>query len=388
MGRGALFEQQESVATPQPSGQSRVTKFAAREKLNSLTKQGLIDEESARRFLKDLRLRRETPEQFMQMAETLERFYAGAIGRTYSKGLMQSAVWLGYFAGSGGSAGEPRVRGTQGVLGYLEGLERVFKEREALFDPRGEEGFRTYYLSRGVPPIFRMIEEQPSSTEALPHLLALKLSLPEGGWLKRLSNGPLVETLPGDCVTAVLKTMEAARIPNPLETGKDIGNNPRGLGAQLVQDFGYRSLNPFGSAEEVTLNSSYGSFKVHVLSPNDFIKAVFLGKVPLGAVVLQSKHADIDGTSSASTGFDAAILRGNPLPFLWNGSRNSLKIYKEATRSVIILVPGDYGVTHNEPVFQASQGLSDSPKGSPTPRIPTPAILAPEVATDARKRDP
>jgi hypothetical protein len=356
--------------------------------LNSLTKQGLIDEESARRFLEDLRWRRETPEQFVQMTETIDRFYAGEIGRTYSKGLMQSAVWLGYFAGSGGSAGEPRVRGTQGVLGYLEGLEKVFKEKEALFDPRGEEGFRTYYLSRGVPPIFRMMEEQPSSTDALPQSLESKLSLPRGGWLKRLSTGPLVETLPGECVTAVLKTMEAAGIPNPLETGKDIGNNPRGLGAQLVHDFGYQSLNPLGSAEEVILNSSYGSFRVNVLSPNDFIKAVYLGKVPLGAIVLQSRHADIDGTSPASAGFDAAILRGNPLPFLWNGSRNPLKIYKEETRSVIVLVPGKHGNSNNEPVFPAPQDLSDSPKGSPSPRIPLSAILPPEVTTDDQKGDP
>jgi hypothetical protein len=134
----------------------------------------------------------------------------------------------------------------------------------------------------------------------------------------------------------VLETLQANGIPNPAATGQDAGNNPRGLAVQLANDFGWKPL-PIGTP--ITLRSPYGTSQVNAMSLSEYRRAVNAGQVPSGAVVFQTRHSDWNGTSSGSSGFDAAIAK-NGGRNLWNGSMNSDSIYSN-TQKVFVLVPSN-----------------------------------------------
>jgi hypothetical protein len=160
-----------------------------------------------------------------------------------------------------------------------------------------------------------------------------------GPTLAKLGAGRMVPTRPGLCTTAVLESMSANGIPNPPATGRDAGNNPRGLASQLVRSYGWRPLAGIGQAR--TLNSPYGSFSVPVMSGREYQAAVDAGRIPSGALVFSSIR-DWSGTAAGSRGFDVAIARNNGRS-LWNGGDAGRDPYRGGSKQVFVLLPGDTG---------------------------------------------
>lgn len=160
-----------------------------------------------------------------------------------------------------------------------------------------------------------------------------------GPVLSKLATGRLVRTDPGLCVTAVLESMAANKIPNPDGTDGDAGNNPRGLASQLVNKFGWRPLPGLGSPRR--LSNVYGTFSANVMSAAEYSAAVRDGRIPSGALVFQTMR-DWGGSFPRSRGFDVAIAR-NGGRSLWNGSMQGTLIYGAGTRQVFVLVPGQAG---------------------------------------------
>lgn len=347
--------------TSQPSSPPIETNRNARIGLENFVKNGLIDPETAQTIIGDLEKCKVAPAKIDEMTSAIGKFYRGEVGKTLSKLEIQAAVWLGYVAGDAGSGKEPLVRGPEGVIGYLRGMDEGINRNEIIIDPRGREGFREYYLSKGVPAVLRLIEE--GLVDSVPRSVQLTLSLPSQPWTERIRK--LIETDPGECVTAVILTLAANNIPNPFATSLEEGNNPAGLAAQLPK-FGYKSLNPPGSEGRlVKMATKYGEVEVAMLTPQEFVKAAYLGNIPTYSVVFQTSHeswvkpsegskAASPATSPKSTGFDAAMVIPSVdehKPFdLWNGRRNGLLIYGGATQSVFVLTPHHHGLKDGDPI--------------------------------------
>jgi len=348
-----------------PQSPPRVTKRNARSDLEKLVENRLVDPDTARTMLGDLKRGKVAPAEIVEMTEAIGKFYRGEVGKTLSKVEIQAAAWLGYVAGNAGSRKEPLVRGPEGVIGYLRGMderiEELRKGNPIIIDPRGRKGFREYYLSKGVPAVLRLTEE--GLVDSVPRSVQLTLSLPRQPWTKRIRK--LSKTAPGECVTAVILTWAANNIPNPFATSLEEGNNPAGLAAQLPK-FGYKSLNPFENNDGlVKMATNYGEVEVVMLTPQEFVKAAYLGEIPTYSVVFQTRHeswvkpsegskAASPATSPQSSGFDAAMVIPSVderEPFdLWNGRRNGLLIYGGATRWVFVLTPHRHGLKHGDPI--------------------------------------
>ena len=337
----------------------------AKKALRELGKGNFIDPDTQKIVLEDIKSGKAPPAKIIEMANAIEKFYRGEVGKTLSKVEIQAAAWLGYVAGNAGSGKEPLVRGPEGVIGYLRGMdervEELRKGNDIVIDPRGRKGFREYYLSKGVPAVLRLKEE--GLVDSVPRSVQLTLSLPKRPWTERIRK--LIETGPGECVTAVILTLAANNIPNPFATSLEEGNNPAGLAAQLPK-FGYKSLNPLdGKDKAVKMKTNYGEVELTILTPQDFVKAAYLGKIPTYSVVFQTRHeswvkpstgseAVSPATSPKSRGFDAAMAIpsfDDREPFdLWNGRRNGLLIYGGATRWVFVLTPHRHGLKHGDPI--------------------------------------
>lgn len=344
----------------------RVNKRTARIELQNLIEKQLIDPDTARTVLGDLRSGKVSPSKIFQMANAIGKFYRGEVGKTISKSEIQAAVWLGYVAGNLAQTGEPPVRGPEGVVGYLRGMderiEELRKGNDVVIDPRGRKGFREYYLSMGAPAVLRL--KKDGLVDSVPHSVQLILSLPSQPWTERIRK--LVETDPGQCVTAVILTLAENKIPNPFSTILEEGNNPAGLAAQLLNQFGYKSVNPLdGKDRPLKFKTNYGEVNVTMLTPKEFIKAAYSKKIPSYSLVFQTRHpswttppngseAPRPATSPDSRGFDAAVAIPSfdkNAPFaLWNGRRNGLLIYGEATQWVFVLTPHDHGLKHSDPI--------------------------------------
>ena len=162
----------------------------------------------------------------------------------------------------------------------------------------------------------------------------------------------------GRCVTGSLNTMEVNGVPNPAATGLDVGNNPRGGAAQLINSFGWGAA--YGSP--ITLYSPYGNAQSRVLPANQYSKMVDEGKIPSGAVVFQTRHNDWNGTSHNSRGYDMAIAQNNG-GYLWNGVDAGKMVYGN-TQKVMVLTPG--GITRTTttsdiPASQYPEGVQPGP---------------------------
>lgn len=359
-----------------------ITKRIAREALKTVAENGLIDPDTAKKMMQELRWGKVLPDQIASMATTVSIFEHGPVGKTLSKVEIQAAVWLGYIAGTGGRAGEPVRKGPEGVIGYLQGMnERINEElkgNDIVIDPRGRGGFLTYYLSVGAPAVLWLTEER--TVDSVPRAVQLTLSLSEKPWTEQIQK--LIKTKPGDCVTAVLLTLAENKIPNPFATSLEVGNNPVGLAAQLVRDFGLISIDPSnGKNKPVKIISHYGEFEVSMMTAGEFLKAAYLGEIPLYSIVFQTAHPSWvipsksgkparPAASEGSTGFDAAIAipsdeKGRPFD-LWNGRRNGLFIYGSATTQIFVLTPHKHGVKNGDPIQElllASQGLKNGTQG-------------------------
>ena len=144
-----------------------------------------------------------------------------------------------------------------------------------------------------------------------------------------------VGSRPGRCVEGTLNTMQASGVPNPKATGQDVGNNPRGMIVQTINDFKWKSMG-FGSG--MTLNSPYGNSSVNVMNRDQWLQQVAAGNIPSGALIFQTKHSNWNGTSSGSSGYDAAIAQQGGRS-LWNGQHiGSSEVYN-GLQKIIALTP-------------------------------------------------
>jgi hypothetical protein len=158
--------------------------------------------------------------------------------------------------------------------------------------------------------------------------------------LLKLATGRLTGQGDFTCVASTLINMERLGVPQPLGTGDDVGNNPRGGMVQLVRDFGWRSLPLPGSKVETINSPAYGTIQASVIPAAEYEKLARAGQIPSGAVVFQTRHGSWNDNSDRSRGFDMGIVR--------NGGRETFNfeptgplVYGAETRSVVILVPGN-----------------------------------------------
>ena len=168
-----------------------------------------------------------------------------------------------------------------------------------------------------------------------------KMFMAAGGELAKLGDGTkLVNAPSGYCTTGVLNTAGAngARIGAPhVATGRD-RNNPRGLMAQAVKDFGYASLN---IGQKKTINSPYGRVNVKEMGFGQWKKAVKGNKVPSGSLIFSTRHSDWNNSASSS-GNDSAIAKNGGRK-LWSGHWQTVvdgvgAVYGAGTKKVVALV--------------------------------------------------
>jgi hypothetical protein len=168
-----------------------------------------------------------------------------------------------------------------------------------------------------------------------------KLFMAAGGELGKLGDGTkLVNAPSGYCTTGVLNTAQAngAKVGAPhVATGRD-PNNPRGLLAQAVKDFGYASLN-IGQPKQI--NSPYGRVGVKEMNFGQWKKAVKGNKVPSGSLIFSTRHNDWNNARSSS-GNDSAIAKNGGRK-LWSGHWQAVvdgvgAVYGAGTKKVVALV--------------------------------------------------
>ncbi|AIX38009.1 hypothetical protein Syn7803US88_8 [Synechococcus phage S-MbCM6] len=168
-----------------------------------------------------------------------------------------------------------------------------------------------------------------------------KLFMAAGGELAKLGDGTKLVNAPGGyCTTGVLDTAGAnnAKIGAPhVATGRD-PNNPRGLLAQAVKNYGYAALN-IGSKKKIT--SPYGHVNVKEMNFPQWKKAVKGNKVPSGSLVFSTRHGDWNN-SAGSSGNDSAIAKNGGRK-LWSGHWQRVTdgvgaVYGAGTRKVVALV--------------------------------------------------
>ena len=168
-----------------------------------------------------------------------------------------------------------------------------------------------------------------------------KFFMAAGGELAKLGDGTrLVNAARGMCTTGVLETAEAnnAKVGAPhVATARD-PNNPRGLMAQAVKDFGYAALN-IGQPKKIT--SPYGHVNVKEMNFGQWKKAVKGNKVPSGSLVFSTRHSDWNNSASSS-GNDSAIAKNGGRK-LWSGHWQAVvdgvgAVYGAGTRKVVALV--------------------------------------------------
>ena len=168
-----------------------------------------------------------------------------------------------------------------------------------------------------------------------------KFFMAAGGELAKLGDGTrLVNAARGMCTTGVLETAEAnnAKVGAPhVATARD-PNNPRGLMAQAVKDFGYAALN-IGQPKKIT--SPYGHVNVKEMNFGQWKKAVKGNKVPSGSLVFSTRHSDWNNSASSS-GNDSAIAKNGGRK-LWSGHWQAVvdgvgAVYGAGTKKVVALV--------------------------------------------------
>ena len=122
----------------------------------------------------------------------------------------------------------------------------------------------------------------------------------------------------GTCTTGVLKTAEKhsvnfGNVTDYVTTGSD-RNNPRGLMAQVIKNYGWGPIPGLGKSRSIS--SPYGNVTSNSLTYNQWGDAVVKGLVPTGALVFSTtKGWDYSGGSS---GNDSAIAQEGGKK-LWSG---------------------------------------------------------------------
>ncbi len=197
----------------------------------------------------------------------------------------------------------------------------------------------------------------------------------EGGTvLSKLGDGSKLASAPrGYCVTGVLETMAANGVPNPQGTSND-PNNPRGLAAQLIKNYGWGSISGFG--EQINLRSSYGNVGANAMSFAQWKEAVKSNKIPSGALVFTTKNSNWSGNQSR--GHDAAIAKQGGRK-LWSGHWQAQvdgvgAVYGNASNKIIALTPGGKQIPYD--------GSKSSDEGTTPSDAAAPEVSWGEIAKD------
>jgi hypothetical protein len=199
--------------------------------------------------------------------------------------------------------------------------------------------------------------------------------------LKLGSTKKLAYRLGSLCVTAVLETMAMNRIPNPVATGKDVGNNPRGLASQLINSFGWKSLPGLGGSQQI--RSPYGNFNANVIKNSDYLSAVKAGKIPSGALVFTTSNpGGWNSGAPGSSGFDAAIARNGGKNLFRGAMTGGPNVYGGADKFRMVLIPNDTVPKDVKPYSEtASQRYGDLTLSAPITIHQQPGQDPEELAT-------
>lgn len=168
-----------------------------------------------------------------------------------------------------------------------------------------------------------------------------------GSVLPKLGDNSKLASAPkGYCVTGVLNTMQKNGVPNPDGTGND-PNNPRGLAAQLIKNYGWGSISGLGSP--INLKSPYGNVGANAMSFSEWKSAVKENKIASGSIIFTTKNSDWSGNQSS--GHDAAIAKNGGRK-LWSGHWQSQvdgvgAVYGTASNKIIALTPGGTQVAYD-----------------------------------------
>jgi hypothetical protein len=239
--------------------------------------------------------------------------------------------------------------------------------REPGFGPSGEQ--KNIWV-----PVGDAKQYKGQFTEATPYGKS-KISAEDGAsaTLNKLGNGKLADAPRGRCVTGVLETMAANKIPNPQGTGND-GNNPRGLASQLIKNYGWGSIGGLGSKSN--LKSPYGNVGVNTMDLGQWKTAVKSNKIPSGAIVFMTRNNDWSGNSSG--GHDASIAKDGGKK-LWSGHWQAQSdgvgaVYGSASNKIIALTPGGQQIPYDGST--SGDDGEDREDGEGTPENPFEAMEA------------
>ncbi len=168
-----------------------------------------------------------------------------------------------------------------------------------------------------------------------------------GSVLSKLGDNSKLASAPrGMCVTGVLETMAKNGVPNPQGTSND-PNNPRGLAAQLIKDYGWGSISGLG--ENINLKSAYGNVGANAMSFSQWKDAVKSNKIPSGSIIFTTRNSD--WTGNQSSGHDAAIAKEGGKK-LWSGHWQAQAdgvgaVYGTSSNKIIALTPGGQQIPYD-----------------------------------------
>ncbi len=162
--------------------------------------------------------------------------------------------------------------------------------------------------------------------------------------LQKLATGKLQPGANHSCVLTCETNMARLGVPRMSTTGNDPNNNPRGAMSQMVNHYGWKSVNLPGS-KPTTIKSPYGNVNANVISGKDFEKLAKAGKIPSGALVFETRHPSWNEGAQGSRGFDMAIARNGGKTVYNFADMHGPMVYgsqngKSGTQQVVVLVPG------------------------------------------------
>jgi len=253
-------------------------------------------------------------------------------GDAVNVGSLQSTGPGGYIPGNRDSSGnETETGGDQ--QGRSPAFMRMFNKLFGmvkglgLFDGGGE------YDPKTGEPVDSRMKKRVSKT--LPIFAS-------GGELAKLGdNTPLANAPRGQCTTGVILTAEkvGANIGHPsVYTSRD-PNNPRGLMSQAINRFGWGSIKGLGNPFKI--RSPYGNANVRVMDKDLWAQSVKDKKIPSGALIFTTSHANWNA-ARGSSGNDSAIAKNGGMK-LWSGHwqngryKGVASVYGSGTTGVVAL---------------------------------------------------
>jgi len=155
--------------------------------------------------------------------------------------------------------------------------------------------------------------------------------------MKKLATSPLNYDNSGrhSCTETTLKNLDALNIPSFDGGTTDDPNNVRGGAVQMLKAGTWESVKLPGS-KEIELSGNYGKAKGFVVTGEQYKKLVDEGKIPSGAVVLQTQYPSLNNDNTF--GNDMGITRDGGKT-THNFKDAGTLVYHGDTQQVMLLVP-------------------------------------------------